>query len=128
MSTEANKAITKRYATEPWVQGKLEIFDELCAPNFVLHGPDGNPYSLQDLKNAVITTRTALPDLQVTIHEIVAEDDLVIYRWAMTGTYQAAVNGKPFVSTGITILRFANELVVEDRFESGSPSLEQQIG
>ena len=132
MSTETNKVLTRRYVIEPWAQGKLETFDELCAPNFVLHLPDGSTGSAQDLKNGVSHFRQGMPDLQSTIYEIVAEGDLVIYRWSMVGTHKGEFEGikptgKKVVSTGITILRFANGKVVDDRFESGSPSFQAQV-
>ena len=132
MSTETNKALTRRYIIEPWTQGKLETFDELCAPNFVLHAPDGSTGTKQGLKDAVTATRTGMPDVQATIFEMVAEGDLVIYRWTMTGTHQGEIEGiKPtgrkVVANGITILRFANGKIVDDRFESGTPSFKTQI-
>ncbi len=132
MSTETNKALTRRYALEPWVHGKLETYDELCGPKFVLHAPDGSTQNLQDIKNAVTDFRRAMPDIQVTIHEMVAEGDLVIYRWTMAGTHTGEFQGikptsKKTISHGITILRFADGKVVEDRFDSGGPSFKEQV-
>ena len=132
MSTETNKALARRYTLEPWVHGKLETFDELCGRKFVHHSPDGSTDDAQGLKSAVTKYRRAMPDLNLTIHEIVAEGDLVIYRWTMAGTHLGELEGikptgKKASFHGITILRFADGKVVEDRYYLGGPSFKEQV-
>jgi predicted ester cyclase len=128
MSTEQNKATIRRYIDEPWNKGNLDILDELCAPNFTLNGTA----SLADFKKAIADARRALPDLQIATEEMIAEGDNVVWRWRMRGTHRgeyqgAAPTGKTVTFTGITIARLANGKIVEDRFESSSPSFEQQV-
>ena len=132
MSTETNKALARRYTLEPWVHGKLETFDELCGLKFVHYSPDGSTRDAKSFKSAVADWRRAMPDLNLTIHEIVAEGDLVIYRWSQTGTHLGELEGikptgKKVSSHGITILRFADGKVVEDRYDSGGPSFKEQV-
>lgn len=130
LSSEEMKAITRRFAIEPWSNGNLAVLDEVCAPNYVIDwGAQG---TLQDVKNAILEYRQAAPDLTLELGEMVAEGDLVAYRWTMRGTHQGeyrglAPTGKPVSATGITIIRFANGKIVHDQFESGSPSVEQQV-
>lgn len=38
-----------------------------------------------------------------------------------------APTGKQIQGSGITILRFANGKIVEDRFEAGGPSIQEQL-
>jgi predicted ester cyclase len=111
VSIEQHKATIQRFV-EPWNTGEVAILDEVCAADYVLHGLGG----LQELKQAITDYRKDIPDLQCTIEEMIAEGDKVAYRWIMRGT-QA---GKPIVSTGITILRFADGKIVEDRFEGNT--------
>ena len=128
MSTEEHKTITRRFVEEPWNNGNFAIFDEVLAPDYVLH-PDGNR---QVLERAITQFRTAFPDLHLTIEEMIAEGDKVAYRWTARGTHQQefggiAPTGKQIHASGITMLRFANGKIVEDRFESGGPSIQEQL-
>jgi len=118
MSVEDLKAIVRRYVEEPWNQGKLDTLDELCDPNFTLHGLGG----LEAFKAAIRDYRMAFPDTHFTIEEMIAEGDKVAFRWTARGTQQGGYQGRPptgkvRTSHGITIVRFANGKIIEDRFE-----------
>jgi ketosteroid isomerase-like protein len=108
MSIEQHKAAIQRMI-EPWNTGDVAILDEVCSPDYVLHGLGG----VEDLKQVITNYRTEMPDLYATIEEMIAEGDKVAFRWIMRGTR----NGKAVTSTGITIVRFADGKIVEDRFE-----------
>ena len=128
MSIEENKAITRRFVEEPWNKGNVAALDELCAPNYSLNGLGG----LEELKAAIATFRAGFPDCHFTIEEMIAEGDKVAYRWTARGTHHGeyegiAPTGKAVTVTGITIIRFAEGKIVDDRFESSSPSLKQQL-
>ena len=128
MSIEANKAVVRRMIEEAWNNGNLDMLDEICAPDYVLVGQGG----VADLRAGIAATRDGFPDWQTTIADMVAEGDRVAFRWTMRGTHQGefggiASTGKPAQFTGITIVRFAGGKIVEDRFESGSPDIKQQL-
>jgi steroid delta-isomerase-like uncharacterized protein len=128
MSTEDNKAIVTRFV-EPWTTGDLTAFDETVGDAYVLH-PDS---TLDDLKEQVRKFRAGFPDLAIMIDEPIAEGDKVAYRWTMRGTHQGdiegiAPTGRALEVSGITIVRVENGRIVEDWFESGSASLEEQLG
>jgi steroid delta-isomerase-like uncharacterized protein len=128
MSVEENKAFVQRYVDEPWNKGNVDALDEMCAPNFHLEGLGG----VEAFKAVVTAFRTSFPDLNFTVEEIIAEGDKVAYRWTSRGTHQGeyegiAPTGKTVTSTGITIIRIVDGKVVEDRFESGGPSIEEQL-
>jgi predicted ester cyclase len=128
MSVEENKAFVQRYVEEPWNKGNVDALDEMCAPNFHLEGFGG----VTEFKAAILGFRKSFPDLHFTVEEIIAEGDKVAYRWTSRGTHQGeyqgiAPTGKAVTSTGITIIRIVDGKVVEDRFESGGPSIEEQL-
>jgi steroid delta-isomerase-like uncharacterized protein len=128
MSVEENKAFVQRYVEEPWNKGNVDALDELCAPNFHLEGFGG----VEEFKATIKAFRKSFPDLHFTVEEIIAEGDKVAYRWTARGTHQGeyegvAPTGKTITSTGITIIRLADGKVVEDRFESGGPSITEQL-
>ena len=67
----ANRAIGRRVLLELWGQGKLDLADELYAPNYVDHvgrGPEPSRVSgPEGIKQAVMLFRTAFPDLTYTV-------------------------------------------------------------
>ncbi len=71
MSTEENKAISRRSGEEIFNGGNLGLADELYAPDYVLndpslpedlHGPEG-------LKQYAAMTRATFPDARVTVED-----------------------------------------------------------
>lgn len=128
MSIEANKALVQRYVEEPWNKGNVDVLDEMCAPNFHLEGLGG----VEAFKKVISDFRTSFPDLHFTVEEIIAEGDKVAYRWTARGTHQGeyegiAPTGKIITETGITIIRIVDGKVVDDRFESSSPDVKEQL-
>ncbi|MGH2397169.1 MAG: ester cyclase [bacterium] len=89
MSNE-NKALIHRLIDEVWNQRKLDILDELVAPDAVIHdlsrGPEG-------AKEYVRLFWAAFPDFQVTTDDMVAEGDKVALRWSAHGTHQGRLMG-----------------------------------
>ncbi|MCK6623763.1 MAG: ester cyclase [Anaerolineae bacterium] len=137
MSTETNKAIARRFFEEIWNKGNLAVADELLALNVVLHipgQPDGDIVGLAAYKVRVITyLRTAFPDLQSTIEEMVAEGDKVVVRWTWRATHRGefwgvAPTGQQITYEGISILRLADGKIVDDRFQADMLGLMQQFG
>ena len=129
MTHEEVSAFLQRYAVDPWTTGDTDSLDPLVAEGYVLHPG----LTLEDLKDAIRTTRRAVPDLTVRVEESISADDKIAYRWIMNGTHQpagadASLSSTPVTFTGITILRLQGNKVVEDRFESSSPPLEEQLG
>ena len=91
MSSETNKAAIRRRWEEAWNLGNATLLDELYSPDSVHHfgakparfGPDQRAAMLK-------AWRTAIPDLNSHIEELVAEGDLVVMRLRFTGTHSAA--------------------------------------
>ena len=136
MSIEENKAIARRFFEEVWNSGNLAVADELLAPNIIFHLPgksEGVIGDRESYKQVVRRNRTAFPDLQEEIEDIIAEGDRVVARWLWQGTHQGewhgnAPTGKKFTYGGITILRIADGKIVEDWFYSELLGLQQQLG
>jgi steroid delta-isomerase-like uncharacterized protein len=120
VSTEENKAIVRRWSEELWSQGKLEVADEIVAPDYVRHDP-GDPFPArgpEDVKRLVSMLRTMLPDLTITIEDMLAEGDKVMIRYTGVATDTKGFMGKP--ATGIEtrtaamqLFRLANGQIVE---------------
>ena len=135
MSTEANKALARRYYEEVVNGGNAALVDELFAPDYVnhvagspedLHGPDGE-------RMFDTLYRQAFPDAHLTIEDMVAEGDRVVsrlgYRGTHTGPFQGIpATGRSFVTSGIQKLRIANGRIVEAWTMPDNLGLLQQLG
>ena len=132
MSTEENKAMIRRVG-EVFNQGDLAVVDEVMAADYVHHGPFGEFKGPEGFKQMVTMFRTAFPDLNMTIEDMVAEGDKVASRLTLRGTHKGeymgiAATGKQVTVTEIVISRFAGGKEVE---AWGSPDLMgmmQQLG
>lgn len=112
MSTDEIRTLVMRFV-EPWNLGNVEVFDELCAPEYTLHyEPENWTAGCSDLKQAVLDARKNAPDYQITVNEIIIEGDRVAYEWVMSRTE----NGTFIKTKGITILRIKNGKITEDHF------------
>jgi len=84
MSVDKNKAVVRRYLDEVWNQARFEVADELVSPNYAIgnvgSGPEGSRANVRAF-------RTAFPDLNITIEDLVAEGDKVVARMRLSGTH-----------------------------------------
>ena len=132
--SEANMAMTRRFADEVMNRGNLRVLDELCAPNVVDHSmPPGFPAGIAGVKQMVTMYRSAFPDMRATIEDLIAEGDKVVARWSATGTHRGELMGIPATGkrvavTGIGIDRFAGGKMVEHWEIYDQLSLMQQLG
>src|SRR5262245_21204489 len=103
MATEQDKINFRRIPEEIFNQGKLELIDELFAPDYIEHVPvvPGLPAGTEGLKQFISIRRTAFPDYHYTIEEQLAEGDKHVGRITAHGTHKNAFMGIP--PTGKTI-------------------------
>jgi steroid delta-isomerase-like uncharacterized protein len=113
MSEEDNAAAARRIIDEGFNAGRMEVFDEVCAPDVVTHDPaeQENLRGTEAHKERTMGYRTAMPDLVVTIEDIFASGDRVASRWTASGTNDGELMGMPPTHrrveiTGLTIDRF----------------------
>jgi predicted ester cyclase len=97
MSPEQNKAIARRIPLEIFNQGKLDLADEIFAPDYIEHAqvPPGFPMGIPGLKLFVAQVRAAFPDFRYTIEDELAEGDKVVLRLTASGTQQGEFAGIP---------------------------------
>src|SRR5208283_6120851 len=70
-----NKQVARAFFEEVIGQGKLEKYSESHTADFVAHGSGGD-YTLAEDMAAARDERTALPDMQIAVNRMVAEQDL----------------------------------------------------
>lgn len=135
MEHETHKAIVRRlYETAFNHAGDLSIIDEFIAGDFVDHsGPPGLPPGREGFKQLVGMWRRAVPDLWITVDDVVAEGDEVAVAWTAGGTHQGELMGNPPTGrtgkmTGVTFNRLADGRIVERWGNSDDLGLLQQLG
>lgn len=137
--TELNKQIVRRFVEEVWNAGKLEVADEVLAPDYIEHpstpdesrpeeptGPDG-------MKRFIQMFRGAFPDMQFTVEHMVAEEDKVAVHLTGRGTHLGELNGLPPTGKrvrigGAAIHRLEHDKIMETYQVVDRLSLREQLG
>jgi predicted ester cyclase len=95
MSLEANKDVIRAYVETIFNQRQVERADELVAPDYGDHAAlPGQAPGLEGAKDKCAMYLAGIPDLRVTIEELVAEGDKV----AVRRSYAAPTGGRCWVS------------------------------
>ena len=96
MSAEQNKSIVRRWIEEGWNKGDLAVIDQVYAPNYVQHEPAPETVnSSEALKQYVGAYLTAFPDLNLSIEDLIAEGDKVVWRFQSSGHQNGPFLGMP---------------------------------
>jgi steroid delta-isomerase-like uncharacterized protein len=134
MSTEDNKALTRRYIEVLFNQKDLKIIDELCVPDVLMHSTLRTIQGLEAFTQYLSMFLPAFPDLQVVIEDQLAEGNKSAYRYWEQGTHTAdfmgiKASGKQFHSTGIMIIRHAEDGKIVEAWDSPDTlAIVQQLG
>ena len=119
MSIEANKENIQRHVDEIWHAGNMDVVDELIAPNYALHSPDGNDGHGPDaFKQLVSQSKFAMPDLHWEIDNMIGEGDYLSVQYTYSGTFTGKMGdieptGKSLSQQTVVIYRFENGKQVE---------------
>ena len=134
MSAEENKAAVQRFGEEAFNNGDLSSSEELIADDIVDHDPaPGQAPGREGIEEFVTMMRSAFPDLQTTIDEIIAEGDYVAFRYTIEGTHQGefmgvAPTGNRVSVTAMEMLRFADGKMVDRWGNTDQLGMLQQLG
>ena len=129
--SEDNKALARR----SWeVVDNPDLIDEVYASDLVWHEPDQDVHGLEEAKQFVTMYKTAFPDLNVTVEDVISEGDNVVTRYTIRGTHQGEIEefgpptGRQVELQGITVHRIADGMIVEEWERYDNLSLLQQLG
>jgi steroid delta-isomerase-like uncharacterized protein len=133
MSAEENKAVVRRWVEEAYNKGNVAVADAIYAPDYVLHDLTAPVRGPEALKQFATMYRTAFPDLRITLEDMIAEGDTVVWRYTARGTQHGELTGlpptgKPVTVTGIVISRFAGGRWAEDWHSQDTLGMLQQLG
>ena len=133
--SEENKSIVGRWFAEVTNQGKLEVADELLAPEYVCHDPNSRAGEVRAdaLKEGIAYFRNALAEMRFEIEDMISEGDKVVTRWTLRGTHRGelfgvAPTGKSVAMSGIVISRVDDAKIVEEWDEYDLLGLMKHLG
>src|ERR1700757_1232454 len=134
--TETNKALVRRWFKEVWNEGREATIGELFAENGVTSGLGEGEAEVRgpaQMKPFVRNLRNSFPDLQITILDILAEDDKVMVRILLEGTHSGLGLGVPASGrrvrvAGIVVIRVSKRQLVEGWNSWDQLGLLRQIG
>jgi predicted ester cyclase len=124
MSVEQNQASMRRVIAEAFNQGNYSVLRDHFNPEFVEH-QFGLHATIEGMQGDIQFLRTAFPDFNLTIDDMVAQGDQVWVRMTARGTnrggFMGPPNGKSFEIAVFDVCRFKDGKIVEhwgspDRF------------
>ncbi|HXG44445.1 MAG TPA: ester cyclase [Gemmatimonadales bacterium] len=132
MSGKEKKAILSR-CLDRWNRGDLEGYLELYDPKVVLHGYQGVEPGLAGVKQFYQALWEAFPGNQLTLEDVIIEEDKLACRFTITATHSGPFMGMPATGKevefgGITILLFRNGKCVERWSQTDFMRMLQQLG
>jgi len=134
MSIEANKLLVRRLIAEAQEGGNLAVVDELLADDFIDHTPlPGLPPTRDGVRTLFAGMRAAFPDLRITIHEQIGDEEKVMTRKTFSGTHAGPfmgipASGNPIAFEVIDILTIRGDQIREHRVILDQLGLMQQLG
>jgi steroid delta-isomerase-like uncharacterized protein len=134
MSTEENKVVVRRLWEEIANHGNVDAADELLASDYVYRTP-GSPElrGADGYKQLITIYRSAFPDLELTIDDLIGEGEKVVHRFTARGTHRGelmgvAPTGRQIVVEGLIASRFEDGKVAEDWEVFDVMGMWQQLG
>ncbi|HEY7127792.1 MAG TPA: ester cyclase [Ktedonobacterales bacterium] len=133
MAVEEHKALVRRLVEEFWNQGNMGTADELLTPDALIVLPGRGQVGLADFKAFARAFRSAFPDWQTTIEELVVEEDRAAERWTGRGSHQGefegiAPTGRAVTVPGVVFYRITAGKISEFRGQLDGLALLHQLG
>ena len=132
MSPEENKTIVRQYLEAVWNQKDMSVIDKCIAPDLIQHvrnvppGPEG-------IKRFFQMIYSSFPDAHLTVDDMLAEGDQVMWRFTVRATHLGPFRGIPptgksFTLTGMAMTRMREGQMVENWNETDDLGMLQQLG
>jgi steroid delta-isomerase-like uncharacterized protein len=129
--SEEHKALARR----SWeVVDNPDHLDEVYAADLVWHEPDRDIEGSEEAKQFISMYKTAFPDLNVTVEDVIAEGDKAVTLWTIRGTHQGEIEelgpptGRQVEFQGLTLHRIEGGKIIEEWDRYDNLGFMQQLG
>jgi predicted SnoaL-like aldol condensation-catalyzing enzyme len=109
--SEENKAMTEWFVNEVWNKRNITAGEKSFSPDIIVHTPTLDHHDFNGWKALVNGNYKSLSDTNLVIEKIIAEEDMVAFRWKMTAT-QTETN-KMVTMRGGTFFQFKDGKVIQ---------------
>lgn len=134
MTSKENIAIVRRF-WEGFNAHDLDVWDEVCAPDFINHDPGlTTPEAdLATIKQTIGAMQTAFPDIKSSEEDLIVEGNRVVVRRKMRGTHKGEFMGVTPTGTvvsfaGVWVAHLSGGKIKEQWVYFDALGLLQQIG
>jgi predicted ester cyclase len=127
------KQLARRLIEQVYGEGRVEVLDELCHPDYVGHDPLTGDADLAGVKAYVRLLRACFPNLEASILALYADGDTVVTHWRMEGNLArellgAKPEGQRITLEGLTVSQFEDGKLVEDMSQWDTFDYLRQLG
>src|ERR671936_1569947 len=105
MTATGNRALVDRYYQDIWNAGNVAAADGILSSTFTFYPPDA-PEGLRGratYKAYVELHRSTLPDLRITVMDVLAEGDRVAVQWTAQATHHGVYGSVAPTGAGVIV-------------------------
>ena len=130
---ELNEIVVRRFVDEVINDGDYANLHELLHPDYVYRSPDQELRGQAALEALFTSYRLGLPDLNVSIDDMIVSVDKVVMTITLTGTHAGDLmgvpaTGKPLKVHGMVLSRLENGMIIDEWEILDMLGMLQQLG
>ena len=115
MSIEFNKRLVARFIADVWHAGNLDAADNVIHPDYAV---SGSGWGAEAVTRNVAAYRTARPDLECVVANVVAEGDWVAVRLVLRATHRGEFAGVAPTGKRVTMQEIVFWRIVDGRLHT----------
>jgi steroid delta-isomerase-like uncharacterized protein len=133
MSADQNKAIVRKIFEEGINKRNLSVVEEYIGPGYVNHGIPSPKPGPEGFKEIIRQFTDSFPDMEITVEEVISDNETVATRGSWTGTNQGSFMNMPATGKHVKVSymdfwKIENGKCVENWVQMDIAGLMQQLG
>ena len=115
----SNEHVMRRFVEEVINKGNYAALDDLVHSDYVYRSPDQELRGSEAIEGLFRSYRTAFPNLNTEIDDLVVADDKCVMSFTLTGTHKGDLmgipaTGKSVKAHGMVLSRFEDGKIIEE--------------
>ncbi len=117
--TQTNEKTMRRLVNEVINDQCLAVIDDIIHPDYVYRTPDEELHGREALRDLFTAYHAALPDLHVSIDDLICTDNKAVLLFTLSGTHEndfmgIPATGKKVNINGMTCSHFDDGQIIEE--------------